>query len=241
MATRSSTTCPIFGNYSRLKENVLPTYEDVMKCFLYKRFTLKEKSKKDPSAKDISNELAGEIEDIWNKASLPCVTKTRIVQLIMDYHLKYRTLLKQMKGRKDTPSYKERCKTFQQAGKKLFDICSCKCSNLSVCNCPKDRKVPALEHDFLSDQRGRREMFIGGSDKETTEKNIMRSARKSRLDDFYSKKVSSADEIINTLEAVSSNSSSDLETETDTDEDFCPHVVKENPVEIYQRNKTQRK
>ena len=84
-------------------------------------------------------------------------------------------------------------------------------------------------------------MFIGGSDKETTEKNIMRSARKSRLDDFYSKKVSSADEIINTQEAVSSNSSSDLETETDTDEDFCPHVVKENPVEINQRNKTQRK
>ena len=76
MATRSSTTCPIFGNYSRLKENVLPTYEDVMKCFLYKRFTLKEKSKKDPPAKNISTELAGEIEDIWNKTSVLCVTKT---------------------------------------------------------------------------------------------------------------------------------------------------------------------
>ena len=95
-----------FGNYNKLKENVLPTHEDVMKCFLYKRFTLQEKSKKDPSAKCISNELASEIEEIWNKASLPCVTETRIVKLIMDYHFKYRILQKQMKGRKYNPSYK---------------------------------------------------------------------------------------------------------------------------------------
>ena len=53
MGIRSLTTCPIFGKYMRVKENVLPIYEDVMECFS-KRFilALKEKSKKKiPSAK----------------------------------------------------------------------------------------------------------------------------------------------------------------------------------------------
>ena len=73
---------------------------------------MQEKSKKDPSAKYISSELLGEIEEIWNKASLPCVTKTRIVKLIMGYHFKFRTLQKQLKERKDNPSNNELCKTF---------------------------------------------------------------------------------------------------------------------------------
>ena len=59
-----------------------------------------------------------------------------------------------------------------------------------------------LEHDFLSDQRGRREIFICESDKETSEKDIMRSARKIRVDDYYAKIASSADITINTWEAV---------------------------------------
>ena len=83
-----------------------------MKCFLYKRFKLQEKSKKDPFKKYISNELSGEIEEIWNETSLPCVTKIRIVKLIMDYHFKYCTLQKQGEGRKENPSYIECCKAF---------------------------------------------------------------------------------------------------------------------------------
>ena len=50
----------------------------------------------------------------------------------------------------------------------------------------------------LSVQRGRREMFIGGNDKETV-KNIMRSDRKSRLDDYYDKIAGIADKTINTF------------------------------------------
>ena len=69
-------------------------------------------NKKDPSAKYISNELSGEIEEIWNKASLPCVTKTWIVKLIMDCQFKFRTFQKQVEERKDNLSYKERCKIF---------------------------------------------------------------------------------------------------------------------------------
>ena len=38
---------------------------------------------------------------------------------------------------------------------------------------------------FLSYQRERREMFIGGNDKETTVKNKMRYSRKSMFDDYY--------------------------------------------------------
>ena len=41
-------------------------------------------------------------------------------------------------------------------------------------------------------------MFIGGNDKETV-KNIMRSDRKSRLDDYYDKIAGIADKTINTF------------------------------------------
>ena len=43
--------CLIFGTSKLFAENMLPTYEDVMKCYLFQRFQLKRQSKKDPSAK----------------------------------------------------------------------------------------------------------------------------------------------------------------------------------------------
>ena len=54
-------------------------------------------------------------------------------------------------------------------------------------------------------------MFIGGSDKETTVKNIMRFARKSRFDYYYGKIANNGNKTINTMETDSLNSSSDLE------------------------------
>ena len=224
-STRSLSACPIFGNCSELKDNALPTYEDVIKCFLYKRCLLKEKCKKDPSAKEISVELAGEIEVIWSKASIPCITTTRIIQLILDYHQKYRNLLKQMKGRKNVTSYNERCKNFVEAGKKLFDICSCKYFNLKFCNCSKDRKVPSLEHYFLIDQRGENKMIIGANDKITTEKNTIKNAKKIRIDCYYNRMQTDVNKSVNTLEVITSEDSDELDTDISADDDdFCPPV-----------------
>lgn len=62
--------------------------------------------------------------------------------------------------RKFPNSYKDSVTSFQSKTKTvLFDICTCKC-DLSNCICSIDNKVPALEHEFLLDQRVPRLMSI---------------------------------------------------------------------------------
>ena len=59
--------CPIFGSPKPLPGNMLPTYEDVLKCHLYERFQLKKQSKKDPSAKLITRNISENIKTIGTK------------------------------------------------------------------------------------------------------------------------------------------------------------------------------
>ena len=61
----------------------------------------------------------------------------------------------------------------------LFDICSCKCKELSSCCCPMVLKVPAIEHDFLTDQRTIRVGRIAGIDKKESARAERRLKEKS--------------------------------------------------------------
>ena len=70
--------CPIFGAPKPLPGNMLPTYEDVLKCHLYERFQVIKRSKKDPSAKLITRNISENIKTIWDKASIPTVSDKRI-------------------------------------------------------------------------------------------------------------------------------------------------------------------
>ena len=49
---------------------------------------------KQPSVKEISEKLADAVEDLWRKASIPMVSRKRIVKIFVDYHQKYRNLMK---------------------------------------------------------------------------------------------------------------------------------------------------
>ena len=49
---------PIFGNSRDLSETILPTYLDVIKCFLHERQLIKLKTNKDPSVSEISKPIA---------------------------------------------------------------------------------------------------------------------------------------------------------------------------------------
>lgn len=61
---------------------MLPTYEDVMKCYCFIRHNLKDSSGKDPSVSQISGILVPKIELIWSVASIPVVSSTRTSQMI---------------------------------------------------------------------------------------------------------------------------------------------------------------
>lgn len=143
--TRQSSTCPILDTLTELRNNVLPTYEDVLKCCEWERLQLKSKhGGKDPSFRDIVEKVTGNILFLWENASLPTVSKIRIVTMIKAYHMKYKNLLKSFKNRQNTPSFQENIAQFKQKSSKLFDICSCKCNE--DCICVKTRLPQQKDH-----------------------------------------------------------------------------------------------
>ncbi|GBP49054.1 hypothetical protein EVAR_81614_1 [Eumeta japonica] len=157
--------CPIFGTIEDIKENVLPTYQDVMKCYEWNRLQVKIKnvSNKEPTFSEIAEIVTRKVEGVWQKASIPIVSHTRVIQLLKAYHSKCKNIIKSLK-RLATEKKTE----FLQQSEILFDICSCKCKIISQCHCPREAKVPKEEHDFLIDQRGERKMRIGGIDRNRT-------------------------------------------------------------------------
>ena len=67
--TRLSSECPIFGSPKNIGERCLPTYEEVMKYYIYDRLQIKQK--KDKSFKAIAAVVAQRLEILWKKASIP--------------------------------------------------------------------------------------------------------------------------------------------------------------------------
>ncbi|GBM52560.1 hypothetical protein AVEN_138530-1 [Araneus ventricosus] len=106
------------SNISRIN---LPTYEDMLRCYLFERLNLVPKTgNKEPSFLRIPENFATKIESVWAKASIviPIVTHSRVLQMIHTYHGKYTNFKKSYK-RDNT----NKIKAFrQEACTKLFDI-----------------------------------------------------------------------------------------------------------------------
>ena len=58
--TRHSSECPIFGSAKDISERCLPTYEEVMKYYIYVRLQIKQR--KDPLFKAIAAVVAKRLE-----------------------------------------------------------------------------------------------------------------------------------------------------------------------------------
>lgn len=164
--TRNETVCEIFGVAVELKLNVLPTYADIMKAYLWLRIKQKETNNgKDPSISEVSKELINILKNIWHRASLPVVSDQQILRIIKNYNDKYKSLKKNINA-----AYNKKCleklNLFKKASQKLFDISACKCKNFAKCQCTN--KVPKSEREFLIDQRTNRKMFIGNLDTRAT-------------------------------------------------------------------------
>ena len=80
---RQSYQYPIFGSAKDIKNNVLPTYENVMKYYKWSRLQLKisRNTIKEPSYLDIAELVSQKVDDVWRKSSLPTVSYTIVNQL----------------------------------------------------------------------------------------------------------------------------------------------------------------
>lgn len=206
--TRKKWKCPLFGNTCDLKDNMLPTYEDVMKYYEWNRRNIKldRDTKKEPTYKEIQAIVVSKITEIWGKASIPTIERKGINVMLKAYHLKCKNLLK---SHPKIPTAK--LDEFRRSSRVLFDISSCKCTDISKCTCSREKKVPAREQSFLIDQRSTRKMFIGTIDTVTSKKLTNALKRKSNS------KLQPQNEI--TLMPYIPNSSETESTTSTTDQD----------------------
>lgn len=165
-STRQTSECPVFGHPSKFSQRVLPTYEDIMKAYLFERYQRKT-TLKEPLWSELKCVVIDQLVEIWEISSIPTVTKQRIGQMLDSYHSKYRNLLKSYKARKNKPFFLTHINKFRENSKVLFDIAACKCA-AQKCTCEKEKKVPQIELKFLNDQRGERQMMISSVDNKTT-------------------------------------------------------------------------
>ena len=106
---------------------MLPTYQDVMKCYLFQRFQLKRQSEKGLSAKLIAKKVSGRIKSKGDKAFIPTVTDEHIYQKVIDYLTSDKKLMKSA-PQKNAEGFKIRCDSFHQQVQHIFDVAYCKCS-----------------------------------------------------------------------------------------------------------------
>ena len=99
---------------------------------------------------------------------MPACKFYSIVQMIKSYHSKYASLIKNYKRKMNDPRYIGNIQDFVNSSHALFDVCTCKCQDISKCTCEKNRKVPKNEENFLLDQRSERLLVIGRVDKAET-------------------------------------------------------------------------
>lgn len=73
---RTSLRHEVFGDPAELSDLKLPTYGDVMRCFLKERQRVMEDlGQKYPTNREISALVAVKVINVWEKASLPCSSK----------------------------------------------------------------------------------------------------------------------------------------------------------------------
>lgn len=222
--TRSSLSeqSPLFDNICDLKGSQLPTYQDIIKCFLWQQWQLKKESKENVPKSKISEFIGMKVINIYNSASIPTISIQQINAKIVEYYEKYRKLLKPYKSRKSVPSYLAKLNSFVEHSNSLFEFCACKCVDFDNCSCTKDKKIPVLERNFIIDQRNERKMFLGNIDKIETSKIIKRSQRKISIAETKVSLSQSTSRKDDPMSEEDTSSSSELSVIISKDEDYVP-------------------
>ena len=78
-AKRSFYKCEMFGTAQAFSLRVPLTFADIIKQYRFLFCERKEKSRYDPSISELSNAVAVEIENVWQRASIPVEPRRNIV------------------------------------------------------------------------------------------------------------------------------------------------------------------
>lgn len=159
---RSDLFCSVFSHGRKLKVNILPTYEDIILCYLHASRSKKKQYQN--LATDTCQKISDDVLKIWKTVSIPTIQPRFVIRKVKEYYEKYRSLLKPYKSLQNVESYKNRISVFKNEEKALFDIAACQCKDINLCKCDKPMKFPNLEKPFLIDQRTKRKMMIGRID-----------------------------------------------------------------------------
>lgn len=93
--TRQVFDCPIFGSPKDFPTSKLPTGEDVLRYCSQERYNLALKvNNKSVSFSQVATIVANKTLGLYQKASIPTVTNTRVLQLIKALHDDYYKLRK---------------------------------------------------------------------------------------------------------------------------------------------------
>ena len=87
--SRSKNRCPLLGGPQLLKENTLPTVEDVLKHYLQLYSTFKV-DKNEPHG--LATKVIDDVLHIWESSSLPTISKQRAKEIFQNYLQKYKNL-----------------------------------------------------------------------------------------------------------------------------------------------------
>lgn len=142
-STKKTIYLNIVGSPKTLSTDVLPTKTDILRYYLYIK-------------KNAFNTIIDEVLNIWSRAYVPTVSKSRVRQCLKKIHESYRSISRNYNAGKNDSKFKERLVAFQKSQNVLFDIAACKCGD--QCKCCAANAVPELLRPFLKDQRSDRVM-----------------------------------------------------------------------------------
>ena len=92
--------CPILGQVAELSATMLPTIEDVFKYYVYvQQKVTSDGHGKHPAASVIMENVASKVESLWLRASIPTVTRMRVIEMIKCHYKKYMALKKSVAAR----------------------------------------------------------------------------------------------------------------------------------------------
>ena len=147
----------VFGKPCPLPRNQLPTNRDIGKAVAFEKVKKKDEDDKvTNSNNDIFKEVAGEVKEIYNHASVPTINLKCVTEKIGRLWVKRREKLKDKDG--DRKKHGKKKIKLKNIIDDLFDVV-------------KAEEVPDIEKEFVQDQRSERKMYIGGLDEAVTKEN----------------------------------------------------------------------
>lgn len=100
--------CPIIGRGAELPLSLLPTFQDVLKCWLFESSIVSlEYNGKYPSLNGIAQLVCVKVERLYDKVLIPRLSHKRVKDKILKYFQHYSKILKNFNRDKESEKMKK--------------------------------------------------------------------------------------------------------------------------------------